>query len=96
MTFKPTKELAEAILKYGTVPGKKIVVGFGPVVIKAIPAEVEGEGWASPCPQLYIDVQSPASGTVLIGSKNIEIIKELCEFALSKGEGILNEPDSNK
>lgn len=57
---------------------------FGGVTIMAL------RSGQFPCPQIYIDVVPPSTGSVILGQVNIGKIVALCLFAASNGDGILD------
>jgi hypothetical protein len=56
------------------------------VKFKVLANDERGEGWHSPCPQLYITVQDKQ--VAIIGFNNIKKIRDMLDHALSNGKGI--------
>lgn len=55
----------------------------GPIKVKVLASGERGEAWRSPCPQLYINIGD--TGVAIIGTGNIEKIRDMCNHALSNG-----------
>jgi len=64
---------------------------IGPVKVKVLASGERGKGWCSPFPQLYIDIGK--TGVAIIGYENIELIRDMCNHALSRGPWDDSPPD---
>ena len=55
----------------------------GGVYVRVLATDDCGEGWSSPCPQLYLTVQGKKAA--VIGYENIKAMRDMLNHALSKG-----------
>lgn len=65
---------------------------IGPVKIKALSSADEGEGWSSPCPQVYLNIGKVGAG--IIGYENVKKLRDMCNHALSAGPWDTSPPVS--